>query len=496
MKKINMVFLTAIVICGLLYGSAFAIDDKLIQAAKAGNIKAMENLLNQGSDINARDKSGSTILILAASNGKYAAVKFLIDRGAAVDITDSKGNMPLHFLAASSKPEAIELMKLAINRGASVDSANFKSPRQYPAEIAISKGNIPGLELMIERGFGKDNYISGKPMVIFAYEAKQTKIMKFLADKGANLNAVNNVKDTLLHIAVQKNDMATVQYLIEKGAMLEMKGSLGRTPLFMAVEKGYFKIAEYLTGLKSDVNVSDNSGRNIMHILAAGKNNGTAIDKFAGYDIKINKTDSSGRTPLMTAINEKRWENIKSLVDAGADFTKPDSTGKSILVMAIENKNSAVASYLIEKGIDVRKKDTSGRTPLHAASALSGKAWDSIITLIIKKGGDVNVFDNTGVTAAGICIDAGNSSGFKILLDNGLDINLKEKTSDPIVLYAYKKKEKIIFTELAKRGADIKLKDGDGNSIIHLAAEKDDRAFLATLLPMNPDLNLKNKTGK
>ena len=497
MKKSCIMLFASIFFYSLSIVNVFATEEKLISAAKSGNIKAMQDLLGQGLDIDTADKSGKSLLLICASSGKYAAAEFLIGEGANIKYSDTKGNTILHYLASGSSKDALKLAELALNKGTDINARNFNTPqRQTPAEIAVSRGNVPMLELFMNNGVGPDYYFGNKPMIIYAYEAKQIKVMKLIADKGANIDIESTSKDTILHLAVLKNDIATVKYLIEKKAAVDRKGSQGKTALFMAVEKGFFKTAEFLMQNGAAADAVDYSGKTIMHVLAAGKNNGKVISTFPADAGAVNKKDSYGLTPLMTAVQNKRWENVQSLINAGAEFKFTDSTGKTLLAMAIETRNPLLTSFLIEKGIDVKKKDTSGRTSLHAAAGLKGKEWDKIIALIIQKGGNANDSDSTGITPAGIAIDSGNSSGFTALLDNGLNINLKERGTDPIVLYAYKKNLKSAFTELVKRGADISLKDGEGNSMLHLAAEKDDRAFYATLAPMNPDINITNASGK
>ncbi len=494
----NGLILAAAFFYSLFSISASATEAKLISAAKSGNIKIIQDLISQGFSKDTADSSGRSLLLIAASGGKYAAAEFLIEQGASVKSGDLKGNTLLHYLAASSRKESIALMERALNRGSDINALNFNSPRQTPAEIAVSKGNIAALELLMTRGVRPDYYFGNKPMIIYAYEIRQINAMKFIADKGANIDSENPAKETLIHLAVLRNDIATVKYLIEKKAAVDRKGTQGKTALFIAVEKGYLKIAELLLQSGASADVFDFSGKNIMHLLASGKSNGKNITTFSTYGININKADSSGVTPLMAAVQNKRWENVTPLIDAGADYKFTDNNGKTLLITAIETKNSLLAAYLIEKGIDLKKQDQAGKTALHAAASLKGKSWNSIIALLITKGAEVNGADNSGISAAGTAIDSGNFEGFKVLLDNGLNINFKEKNSDPLVLYAYKKNVKPAFTELIKRGADITLKDGEGNSILHLAAEKDDRVFYNNLMQINPDrdLNIKNSSGK
>lgn len=497
MKRKGTFFLAVIIFYISGFITLSASEAKLISAAKTGNIKVMQELLSQGFSKNTTDSSGRSLLLIAASNGKYPAAGFLIDEGADVKSSDAKGNTLLHYLAASSKKDAVDLMERALNRGADINALNYNSARQTPAEIAVSKGNIPALRLFMSRGVKPDYYLGNKPMIVFAYDARQVNVVKFLAEQGADIDSENSSKDTLLHVAVLKNDIPTVKYLLEKGASIDRKGSQGRTAFFMAVEKGFLKTAGLLVRKGCMTDVADYTGRNVMHLLAAGKNNAKVIKEFSGPGTDINKMDGGGLTPLMIAVKNGRWENVPALIDGGARFSFTDSAGKTLLALALENKSLSVSLYLIGKGIDVKKKDTSGRTALHAAAALKGKDGDRIISMIIQSGGNVNEPDNAGVTPAGIAVDSGNTSGFMILLDNGLEINLKERGTDPIVLYAYKKNMKSAFTALLQRGADSSLKDGDGNSILHLAAEKDDRPFYkSTLEPLNPDLNVKNSEGK
>jgi len=57
------------------------------QAARRGDVEALERLLAAGADIDARDAHGQTALMLAARIGHHAAVILLVDRGADLNHT-------------------------------------------------------------------------------------------------------------------------------------------------------------------------------------------------------------------------------------------------------------------------------------------------------------------------------------------------------------------------------------------------------------------------
>lgn len=64
------------------------ISDKLLNAAKEGNLEEVSKLLDSGANINYEDDYGKTALIKAASNGHPEVVLFLLKKGAKVDILD------------------------------------------------------------------------------------------------------------------------------------------------------------------------------------------------------------------------------------------------------------------------------------------------------------------------------------------------------------------------------------------------------------------------
>ena len=62
-----------------------ALDDKLLSAAVAGDSALVENLLDRGADIEARDDNGYTALMAASCAGQAAVVETLLDRGATLE---------------------------------------------------------------------------------------------------------------------------------------------------------------------------------------------------------------------------------------------------------------------------------------------------------------------------------------------------------------------------------------------------------------------------
>ncbi len=84
-------------------------------AAFMGDIKAVEQHIKAGSDLNKKDDYGSTPLATAATFGKTAIAIALIDGGADINTKSGDGSTPLHTAAFFCRPE---IVKALLNKGA------------------------------------------------------------------------------------------------------------------------------------------------------------------------------------------------------------------------------------------------------------------------------------------------------------------------------------------------------------------------------------------
>ena len=82
------------------------------------------------------------------------------------------------------------------------------------------------------------------------------KIVKLLAENGANLDEKTNDGYTLLMNAVEKENSEIVDYLIKKGANVELANEKdGWTPLVYAIVRANFKIVKLLVDNGANINV-------------------------------------------------------------------------------------------------------------------------------------------------------------------------------------------------------------------------------------------------
>ncbi len=90
-------------------------------AAIQGNLDAIRQHINVGSDLNQKDAYGSTPLIVATTFGKTEVAGALIDAGADMTITNNEGSTPLHIAAFLCRTE---IAKALLDKGADRNTRN------------------------------------------------------------------------------------------------------------------------------------------------------------------------------------------------------------------------------------------------------------------------------------------------------------------------------------------------------------------------------------
>ena len=72
-----------------------------------------------------------------------------------------------------------------------------------------------------------------------------------------------------------------------------------------------------------------------------------------------------GRTALLTAAFEGNFENVKNLIEKGADVNVEKKDGKTALLLASGNSNGLqIIQYLIQNGAKINAQTKDGYSPL------------------------------------------------------------------------------------------------------------------------------------
>ncbi len=152
---------------------AQSLDDKLLDATRAEDIKAVKSLLKQGADVNAKYRYDATPLFFASDRGNAALVQLLIDKGAEVNAKDTFYNVtPLQWATFNSHNNVV---KILLKSGAEGGDAVLAS--------AARNGNLDLAKIALE-GMNPDSASLSNALVA-AKGGEHDEIVKLLMDAGA-----------------------------------------------------------------------------------------------------------------------------------------------------------------------------------------------------------------------------------------------------------------------------------------------------------------------
>lgn len=119
-------------------------DLKFYNAAKAGRLALVREMLSNGYNINAKNKAGRTALMGAAYHGNKGIVRELVAEGVDINVADGQGMTALMFAVANKHIEVVEVL---INGGADPSIAdNNKKTALTIAERTKNKTMVKLLE--------------------------------------------------------------------------------------------------------------------------------------------------------------------------------------------------------------------------------------------------------------------------------------------------------------------------------------------------------------
>ncbi len=210
-------------------------------AARSQNIDVLNYLIRKGNNVNAKDKDGSTPFLNAVSRNSIKVIETLIPQVKDINDYNKKGQTAL-MLATQSN--TLEVIKLLISKEAKVDVVDANgnnlnyylieafSPRQ-PKDFAIK------LEFLKSKGLDiSKKQKDGNTLLHLAVNKQNLDLIKQVVNlKVADVNAINNDGNTALHLAAMSSkDEKIIKYLLSIGADKTIKTEFGESAYDLASE--------------------------------------------------------------------------------------------------------------------------------------------------------------------------------------------------------------------------------------------------------------------
>lgn len=180
--------------------------------------------------------------------------------------------------------------------------------------------------------------------------------------------------------------------------------------------------------------------------------------------------DSPGREttkdakPLIAACLAGKIEDVKALVEEGADVNAPIVHRVTPLHFACLIRHVEIARYLIAAGADVNAKSENGNSPLHTACEYN---WAEGVNILIAAGADANSQTKDGDTPLHLVVFDGQPEIARSLIAAGAD--LRANYRGLTLLHRACRCDNLIMAKiLIEAGGDLSAKSAAGHTAFEL----------------------------
>ncbi|CAH1438055.1 unnamed protein product [Lactuca virosa] len=132
---------------------ALGLGDRLCVAARKGEVRTINRILESGALINGQDQHGWTVLHRASFKGRTEVVRFLIEKGVDINVRDEDGYTALHCAVESGHVDVLELL---VKKGADVDARTSKGVTAMQIAESLNYSGIK--RVLIQGGASKDEF--------------------------------------------------------------------------------------------------------------------------------------------------------------------------------------------------------------------------------------------------------------------------------------------------------------------------------------------------
>ena len=333
----------------------------LLRASRSSSSQFIETLIDLGADVNAqREDNKFSPLILAADWNNYMAACLFVQHGTDVNVQNSNGFTPLHL---SLKMDHENLVKLLLSNKA---DENIQGNCRYtPLHHSVIRNDENLVSLFLKHHADvniEDKY--GYTPSHRAVVKSEKNLVKLLLQHKADVNIQDNEGKTPLHRCIESNENLFRLYVVDS--------------VFVKVIRGDKNLVRLLLEYDVDLAIQDNYGYTPLDLSASYGRSSKTINLIVKHRPQsINRRDAKGLSPLQRAVRFGNAQAVKKLLVLGAYISAVNADSKdSIEMERLKNEAEKTERHPKFKIVSVQEaKETGAATSVTigpAAEKLTG----------------------------------------------------------------------------------------------------------------------------
>ena len=490
-------------------------------ACKGGSVDVVDLLLRNKCNINqCQTRTNKSMLIVACDENQEAVAKMLLSYEACdVNITDCDNRNALHYACGKGQADVVELL-LRRHCNVNLNDRWMKTPLFFACEsghVDIVKMLINQDNCMIDVLDVDGNGIlhatcgiscqDGTFIIRYARNTRLNatkneyfEIIRLLLGKSCDVNVLNSKGQSVLHAACAFGYTEIVDILLRNNSNVNQCDKEKQTPLFIACKDGYIDIVKLLIESKCEIFNHSLNGQTVLHAVCSVRDrskwndliyrNYRKVETFTEdhkdiltllIDKKcdINISDNNSQTPLHIASYKGNVALVEILLRNKCVVDQCDVSNKTPFFLACEEGHKDVVKSLIYYNCNMDIRDKIGSSALHAVctgiSVIQFPRFNlevdrvDIAELLIKKRCGVYDLDDTGHSALHAACEGGNPRIVRLLLENKLDIDQRNKMGETPIFNACRKFHSDALNLLIEWNCDVNVLNINGLNALNIA---------------------------
>jgi biopolymer transport protein ExbD len=230
------------------------------------------------------------------------------------------------------------------SNGAVIPNAEVKLTNDKTKKEFIVNTNSQGIAYFLFLPHGRyqvktsAEYFRSSVMSVIVKEESEPNIEMTLDVNSSTFTGVVvfNWSEIPIFNSISQNDVEVIKNYIALGKNVNLKiKSNGKTMLHVAVESDNLEIVKLLIDAGASINAKDKIGRTPIMLIDLSEENSSGIIKLLigkGANLNIQNKDEDNQTLLMSACDDDNLEIVKLLLESGANPNLKDNDGETAMM--------------------------------------------------------------------------------------------------------------------------------------------------------------------